>query len=457
MFLSHKFPTFTKFFLLSILVFALVSCSKNTSENSAAEAEKATEAECLAQEQAAQLEQEKKQEEERQAKIAERKRNAITSYLSQLSQTEKLAQLFLVNLQGNTDFEPVEYKDDKAVIPGGYLFFSFNIGKNAEEIMHFSDSIASYCTQNALVPPYLSIDQEGGLVNRLRGITSSVPSCRTIATKYSEEEAKALYDSQAKQLALLGFSLNLAPVAEVSDSDNSDFLGTRSYGDSTAVKTYASLAVKSYEENGIGTVLKHFPGNTNTDPHTGLPEIKLSDEELEKTVIEPFSHVINTASPSAVLMSHARTTAHDGDKPACFSHYWISQILRDKMQFQGLILSDDIFMAALEKNGYPPEKAVTMAIEAGVDCIMLSEKKFVNVLTVLEKKAAQDENFAHLLDDAVRRVIQYKIKAHILQITEEQTENDKTTLTLSDVAKENVQTRLQRFEEEKARGDSCVK
>ena len=119
-------------------------------------------------------------------KEAERKELAIQNYISALNMRQRLSQLFLVNLQGNEVFEPVEFEDDKAVIPGGYIFFSFNIGKSAKEIMSFSDSIADYCAENALVPPYLAIDQEGGLVNRLRGISSSVPSNRTIAAKYSD-------------------------------------------------------------------------------------------------------------------------------------------------------------------------------------------------------------------------------------------------------------------------------
>ena len=434
MFLSHFIPNVTKYLCLTIVIFAFVSCSKNTEQEIVSEQVQ------LQEPSAEELEQQRLEEEAR--LLAERQNTAVENYISTLPYRERLAQLFLVNLQGNYDFEPVEFENGKAVVPGGYLFFSFNIGKSAEEIMHFSDSIASYCKENNIVPPYLSIDQEGGLVNRLRGITSSVPSNRTIAANYSEDEAKSLYSSQAKQLSLLGFSLNLAPVAEVSDSDNSDFLGTRSYGNIEKVKKYTSIAVNAY---------------ANTDPHTGLPEIKLSDEELEKNVIEPFSAIISNENPSAILMSHARTAAHDGDKPACFSHYWISDILRDRMKFTGLILSDDIFMAALEKNGYPPDKAVVMAIEAGIDCIMLSEKKFVKVLNVLEKKASEDEAFAHLLEDAVRRVIRYKLGANIFQIAEQENENEEKVLTLSSVEKEDLQERLKSFNEEKTKGDSCVK
>lgn len=429
------------FLLASALLF--VSCSKKSDEAIVSESENVVEepsAEEIALEKA-------RKEEERLSK-------AISDYTENLSQTEKLSQLFLVNLQGKEDFAPVEFEGEKAIIPGGYIFFSFNIASTASEIIGFTDSVASYCENNSLVPPYLSIDQEGGLVNRLRGITSSVPSCRTIAANYSEKEAAALYESQAKQLSLLGFHLNLAPVAEAVDDENRDFLGTRSYGDVAKVKKYASIAVRSYEQNAIGTVLKHFPGNTNTDPHTGLPEIEASDEKLREMIVEPFKAIIDSANPAAVLMSHARTAAHDAEKPACFSRYWVSDVLRGEMAFSGLIFSDDIFMAALEKNGYPPEKAVVMAIEAGVDCIMLSEKRFKSVLEVLRKKAQEDETFAEKLDEALNRVIRFKLREGVLLL---ETAEDGESATIVNAKRKSAEERLSAFEEEKQKGDSYVK
>ena len=430
----------------AIVVFLAASCSKKEENEVDSKAE-----EMVSEIAEKELEAQKALEAER--KESERKNAAVQDFVDSMEYRERISQLFLVNLEGNTAFSPVEFDGERAVIPGGYIFFSFNIASSPEEIIGFTTSIADYCKENSLIPPYLSIDQEGGLVNRLRGITSSVPSCRTIAAKYSADEALSLYESQARQLSLLGFHLNLAPVSEVAYDENRDFLGTRSYGDEESVEKYASIAVRAYEQNGIGTTLKHFPGNTNTDPHTGLPEIKADAETLRKTAIEPFGAVIKNAAPAAVLMSHARTAAADGDKPACFSHYWISDVLRGELSFAGLIFSDDIFMAALEKNGYPPEKAVVLAIEAGVDCIMLSEKKFSAVLSVLEKKAREDSAFEKRIAESARRVVLFKLNAGIFSFAEG--EDGKLKIVVSE--KKAADERISAFSAEKEKGDLCVK
>ena len=121
-------------------------------------------------------------------------------------------------------------------------------------------------------------------------------------------------------------------------------------------------------------------------------------------------------NPSAVLMSHARVKGYDEKNPACLSEYWVSDVLRKDLGFKGIIFSDDIFMGALADNGYPPELAVVKAIEAGIDCIMISEKRIESSVEVLSKKAKADAAFAKQIDSALRRIIDYKIKCGFLTV-----------------------------------------
>ena len=160
-------------------------------------------------------------------------------------------------------------------------------------------------------------------------------------------------------------------------------------------------------------MLKHFPGNTNTDPHTGLPEIEWTEQELELQM-KPFRELVKL-NPSAVLMSHARVKGYGEKNPACLSEYWVTDILRNDFGFTGIIFSDDIFMGALADNGYPPEKAVVMAIQAGIDCIMISEKKIGQSVEVLLQKVKNDSQFESRINESVRRIIEYKIKCGFLE------------------------------------------
>lgn len=119
-------------------------------------------------------------------------------------------------------------------------------------------------------------------------------------------------------------------------------------------------------------------------------------------------------------MSHARVKGYDEKNPACLSEYWVTQVLRNDFGYNGIIFSDDIFMGALADNGYPPEVAVVTAIEAGIDCIMISEKRIESCVKILCDKAEQDKSFVAKIDEAVRRMLEYKMKIGYLSIQTEE-------------------------------------
>ena len=352
---------------------------------------------------------------------------AIRAFVQSLDPVQRYSQLFLVNLEGSRSFSPVEsfqWGDlpEEALLPGGYLFFSYNIAETPAQVAEFTASIQSWSQQRGMVPPLLAVDQEGGMVNRLRSVTSPLPSARQVAQTLTASQAQSLYAAQATQMGVLGFQMNLAPVAEAESQHNSTFLDSRSFGGLGTMEEFAGAAIKGFQSQGLMAVAKHFPGNTNDDPHSGLPEIALEQQELERFYLEPFRRVLQESDPWAVLMSHARistsgTTAspeQDSETPACLSHFWVTEVLRQRFGYGGLILSDDIFMAALEKNGFPPNKAVMLALEAGVDVIMLSEKRFGSVLRLILDRSQSEPEFAALLDRAVERVVAAKVQAGLL-------------------------------------------
>ncbi|MCQ2575967.1 MAG: glycoside hydrolase family 3 protein [Treponema sp.] len=346
--------------------------------------------------------------------LEQKKLKAKQEFLSKLTIKDKVSQLFIVNLEGKENFKPVE----KDYIPGGYIFFSYNLADTNVGIMNFNNSIRNYSINNNKIPPFLSVDQEGGVVSRLRKISCHLPSQKAVADTMEISDAKLMYALQAKQMKTLGFDLNLAPVVEILSDYNKDFLEDRSFGDKLSVLTYGKACIDGYEEQKIAAVLKHFPGNSNVDPHTGLPEITLSEKELEETLV-PFRELIKE-NPCGILMSHARISAHDSETPACLSHYWVTEVLREQFGYKGIIFSDDIYMAALGKNGFPPEKAVVMAVEAGIDCIMISEKRISSAVEILISKAKEDKAFEEKLNESLDRMIDYKLYRGILeyQITE---------------------------------------
>ena len=351
--------------------------------------------------------------------IKSEREQILTEYVNALPLEQKIAQLFIENLEGCTAFRSYETvgamtgSDDKTpLIAGGYIFFSFNIADSREQMLDYIKSIRQYCELYENIQPYLCVDQEGGWVSRLKKLNPKLPSNEEVGRELDIKEAYKLYEEQAACMRELGFDMNLAPVVEVCTNDNKDFLDGRSFGELNQVITYGRACINAYENNGIATVLKHFPGNTNTDPHTGLPEITLSKTELLKSV-ESFRQLVQY-NPAAVLMSHARTAAIDSGVPACLSTVWVTDILRNEYGYEGLIFSDDIFMGALADNGYPPEVAAIRAVEAGVDCIMISEKRFAKAAKVLYNRAKEDAVFEAKIDQAVKRIIKYKLGAGLV-------------------------------------------
>lgn len=341
---------------------------------------------------------------------------ALEKYVAEMPLEQKIAQMFIENLEGCTKFRSYETvgamtgtDDSTPLVAGGYIFFSFNIAPDRSQMQTFTNSIRTYCDEYGIIQPYLCVDQEGGWVSRLKKLNPKLPSNEKVAQEFDVSQTYKLYCEQAAGMKKLGFDMNLAPVVEVCTDDNKEFLDGRSFGELEKVINYGRACINAYENNGIATVLKHFPGNTNTDPHTGLPEIKLSEVELLKS-IESFRELVQY-KPTAVLMSHARTSAIDNGVPACLSKVWVTDILRNQYGYDGLIFSDDIFMGALADNGYPPEVAAISAVEAGIDCIMISEKRFAKAGKVLYQRALQDKDFARKIDEAVTRILKYKIEA----------------------------------------------
>lgn len=372
--------------------------------------------------------------------FTQKRQDAVCEYLNKMTLEEKICQLFIENIDGSINYKPIEKitseNKDIEIIPGGYLFFAFNLAPSSEKIIEFTNSIYEYTSKNKLVPPFLAIDHEGGPVNRLKQINAPLISCDDMAKKYSPEESKKYYELQALQMKNLGFTMNLAPVVEICTEANKDFLSGRSFGSENDVTVYSTNCVEAYENNGISTVIKHFPGNTNTDPHLGLPVINMSKEEIMNT-LKPFIQVLNI-NPDGILMSHAIVPSVD-NLPSCLSGKWVTQILRNELNYQGIIFSDDIFMAALLKNGYPPEKAVVMAIEAGIDCIMISGKFISEPVSILSKKYTEDKNFAEKIDTAVNRMIKYKLQSGLLQYSL----NDDGTYTVITAGNKKTKEQMQ--------------
>ena len=256
---------------------------------------------------------------------------------------------------------------------GNWIFFARNI-EGYEQTAELSREIISETRQNNGDYPYMTIDQEGGIVSRFHGDLNTYPGAMACAAAGGPDLARKAAEVTARHIRSLGFNMNLAPVADINSNPDNPIVGSRSYGDTPEqVSRYALAAAEGYEAGGVIPVLKHFPGHgdTATDSHKDLPLINHPYPLLKERELVPFVKGIERGVP-AIMVAHMLIPALDNSGvPASLSPGIITSLLREQMGFNGLVLTDCLEMQGVRKH-YSTEQAVVMALKAGADMLFVS-------------------------------------------------------------------------------------
>ncbi len=284
-----------------------------------------------------------------------------------------LAEMLLVGFRGNASTDPQAKALASWVASGrvgGVFFVKENVGQRkdaARLIKLFKDA----ATDATLTEPLIAIDHEGGSVQRLvkrHGFTK-LATANQVATTMTVEAAAALYASSAQEFAALGFTMNLAPSVDLHLPGN-PVIGRwgRSFGaDPATVVAYAGAFVAAFQAAGVACVLKHFPGHGRSlaDSHKSLPDITKTWSEAE---LEPFAGMIANGHAPSIMGGHLLL---EGSMPTTLSASTMTGLLRGKLGYQGVSMTDDIDMAAVRAVA-SRRGAVIAAIEAGNDIIMIA-------------------------------------------------------------------------------------
>ena len=288
---------------------------------------------------------------------------------------KKIGQLFCIGLP-STEIEENTKQILRDISPGAICLFARNI-KSAEQVRKLNDDIR----ESLEIEPIISLDQEGGLVDRLRRISAPMPAANLIE---SVEQAEKLAKITAEMVRILGFNMNFAPVVDVIDKERSRFsngLFSRAFGNSR--EDVAELAGKYFEvlqENECIGTLKHFPGigASEIDSHEDLPEVEISKETLFEKDLFPYTEFLKTKKIYAIMISHCafpnvdlQETDSDGKLlPASLSFNFINKLLRNDLEFEGVVITDDLEMGAIVRN-YGIGEACKIAIKAGNDLLAI--------------------------------------------------------------------------------------
>jgi beta-N-acetylhexosaminidase len=268
--------------------------------------------------------------------------------------------------------DPLRYNDHarrlvEELQVGGLILFPRNLG-TPEEIAGLTECVR----REAILPPLIGIDQEGGRVCRLPLPGLTFPGNMALGTLDNPVRTREVARAIGEQLAAVGIDVDFAPVVDVNNNPRNPIIGVRSFGeDPERVARHGIAAAAGFREAGILPVLKHFPGHgdTHADSHLELPVQPAGRERLDAVELVPFRAAIRAGAP-AVMTTHILFPTLDPEQPSTLSRPILTGLLRGEMGFDGLIVTDCLEMRGITDH-WGPEEAAVLALQAGADMLLV--------------------------------------------------------------------------------------
>lgn len=327
---------------------------------------------------------------------------------------QKIGQLFFVGIPGpSLDVLTRALLDE--VSPGGICLFARNI-REPRQTRDLLDGIRDYLP----VAPLLSLDQEGGLVDRLRRLMTPMPAPSKVRNASGAAQMASIIGETVR---ILGFNMDFAPVVDVIDEERSKYsngLISRTFGKSKEDATiFAGEFLHALQANGIVGCLKHFPGlaAARVDSHAELPVVDISESELFETDLFPYRELLAKSDVHAIMAAHAsfpnlglQETGQNGKLlPSSLSYNFITTLLREELGYAGLVLTDDLEMGAIINN-YGIGEACKMAILAGHNMLSIcaDPAHIREGLAAVRQAFADGEITVARIDESLRRIAAMK-------------------------------------------------
>ncbi len=312
---------------------------------------------------------------------------------------DKLYQMFILGTEGNGYQKALENN------LGGIIFFTKDI-QSKDQFCNLINEIK----KNSKTKPFLSIDQEGGRVERTENIHNGK---KYLSAKYAFEKGESFLISQTQEIAQelkgYGINLNFAPCIDVNTNPNNPIIGERAFSNNPdEVIKCEKIVSQIYRENKIIPCAKHFPGHgdANADSHLTLPQIDLSLEEMEKTHIKPFKHCAKTIE--MIMVAHLHCTCFEKNTiPTSLSKKAISY-LTNNLQFEGVTVSDDMIMKGVADFG--SIEACIMGIKAGINMFIYrnSNPETINIIETIAQKAKEDKELKKNIEISFEKISKLK-------------------------------------------------
>ncbi len=338
--------------------------------------------------------------------------NKINRIIHSLSLREKVGQLLIYGFKGKYAQTHANKLIEKYSL-GGVILFSHNV-KSKEQIVKLTRTMQNTSIFSSGVPLFISVDQEGGKVLRLKNIATTLPGNMNLGASGSSILSYLAGKLTAIDLETLGINMNFAPVIDVNTSADNKVIGVRSFGDNPDEVSRLGVAyIKGLQSRRVSATAKHFPGHgaVSIDSHYATPVINYTYKELDSVDLKPFKAAINDGV-DGIMTAHVSLPKIDASaEPATISKTIITGILREKLGFNGLVITDD-----MEMNGILSKtdigSAAVKSILAGCDIITVvwSAKAKDTVYNALYKAVKSGVISEKRLNVSLNRIIRTKLK-----------------------------------------------
>lgn len=353
-------------------------------------------------------------------KILNMSKNERISYeLESMSIEEKINQMIFLALRygiddgsisGLTELKGKDKKFLKTYKPGGVILFSENIN-NKEQLEKLVDDI-NKCYKDIGV--FIGIDEEGGDTSNIN-IYEKIPSAKEVGRSGDSENAYRIASLIANNLNEVGINVNFAPVCDI--EINKDVIGSRSFGGEVdTVIEFSTKFINGLSDNNIIGCAKHFPGYgaVSGDSHLLLPTLEVSKEIIYNRELKPFINSIESGI-EMIMVGHMNVTALDNGIISSLSNKIVTDLLKEELKFEGIVITDSLEMKAITDK-YSTSEAVKMAINAGCDMILMPltvvpqinssiyDELIKDILTYIDDGEIDMER----IDDSVRRILNIK-------------------------------------------------
>jgi beta-N-acetylhexosaminidase len=330
-----------------------------------------------------------------------------------MSLDDKLGQLFIPT------FLCCGYSKNNAAMveqlhTGGFIIYSANL-QNASQ----ARALIAAAKAHSIIPPLVTLDEEGGGVDRLKDIYGPRPSARTIANSRSTAYATSQGAQVARDMAALGFNVDFAPDVDIQLVRGPD-LGSRNFGtDPQTVITYAGAYLNGLQSNGVLGVPKHFPGlgAATIDAHAGLPVINRTRQQIEDVELAPYRALIASGQVGAIMSTDLLMPALDPDMPAELSPKIIDGVLRHDLGFAGVVITDALYMDGVTQH-YSMNEAGVLAILAGCDMLEgpMTSGQMTGMINALKAALSSGRLTQARIDLSVRRILVLKMRMGLIPV-----------------------------------------